>query len=163
LAEETIDGTACWKLRSTPRQAKVSQYSHSYVWIRKDNYALSQIENYSKTQLIRRAHYTDIRNDQGIWTAHQIDMHDLKRNSHTILKIEKLQYKIEYEFSFYQGFNHLRSFDAVASRLNLNPPLLEIDIQGFHPKLLMGGGDVAIPTPLFTVKAEAAHFSSSDD
>jgi hypothetical protein len=28
--------------------------------------------------------------------------------------------------------------------------------------MLMAGGDVAIPTPLFTVKAEAAHFSSSD-
>ena len=43
---------------------------------------------------VSRAHYTDIRNDQGIWTAHQIDMHDLKRNSHTILKIEKLQYNL---------------------------------------------------------------------
>jgi hypothetical protein len=53
-----------------------------------------QIENYSKNQLVRRAHYTDIRNDQGIWTAHQVDMHDLKRNSHTILKIEKLQYNV---------------------------------------------------------------------
>jgi CHASE1-domain containing sensor protein len=37
---------------------------------------------------------SDIRNDQGFWTAHQIDMHDLKRNSHTILKIEKLQYDV---------------------------------------------------------------------
>jgi hypothetical protein len=44
--------------------------------------------------LARRAHYSDIRNDQGIWTAHQIDMHDLKRNSHTTLKIEKLQYNL---------------------------------------------------------------------
>jgi outer membrane lipoprotein-sorting protein len=92
LGEESLDGAACWKLQSTPRQSKASQYSHSYLWVRKDNYALAQIENYAKEQLVRRAHYTDIRNDQGIWTAHQIDMHDLKRNSHTILKIEKLQY-----------------------------------------------------------------------
>src|SRR5216117_2011458 len=92
LAEEPIDGAACWKVQSTPKQSKVSQYSHSYLWIRKDNYALAQIENYTKDQLFRRAHYTEIRNDQGIWTAHQIDMHDLKRNGHTILKIEKLEY-----------------------------------------------------------------------
>jgi outer membrane lipoprotein-sorting protein len=92
LGEESFDGAACWKLQSTPKESKVSQYTHSYLWIRKDNYALAQIENYSKSQLVRRAHYTDMRNDQGIWTAHQIDMHDLKRNSHTILKIEKLQY-----------------------------------------------------------------------
>ena len=94
LGEETVDGAASWKLQSTPKQSKVSQYSYSYLWVRKDNYAFAQIENYSKEQLIRRAHYMDIRNDQGIWTAHQIDMHDLKRNSHTILTLEKLQYNI---------------------------------------------------------------------
>jgi len=94
LGEEPIDGAVCWKVQSTPRQSKVSQYSHSYVWVRKDNFALAQIENYSKNQLVRRAHYTDIRNDQGIWTAHQIEMHDLNRNSRTILKIDKLQYNV---------------------------------------------------------------------
>jgi hypothetical protein len=94
LGEETFDGTACWKLQSTPKQSKVSQYSYSYLWVRKDNYAFAQIENYSKEQLIRRAHYMDIRSDQNIWTAHHVDMHDLKRNSHTLLTIEKLQYNI---------------------------------------------------------------------
>jgi hypothetical protein len=94
VREETLDGAACWKVQSTPKQSKVSQYSQSYLWIRKDNYAFAQIENYSNEQLIRRAHYLDIRNDQGIWTAHQIDMHDLKRNSHTILTLEKLQYNV---------------------------------------------------------------------
>jgi outer membrane lipoprotein-sorting protein len=94
ISNESVDGAACWKLQSTPKQAKASQYTHSYVWIRKDNFAIVQIENYIKEQVVRRAHYTDIRNDQGFWTAHQIDMHDLKRNSHTILKIEKLQYNV---------------------------------------------------------------------
>jgi hypothetical protein len=94
LGEEAMDGASCWKLQSTPKKSKVSQYTHSYIWVRKDNYAFAQIENYNKDQLVRRAHYTDIRNDQGVWTAHQIDMHDLKRNSHTILKIDKLQYNL---------------------------------------------------------------------
>jgi hypothetical protein len=94
IAEEPVDGAACWKLQSTPKQSKISQYSYSYVWVRKDNYALAQIENYTKADLVRRAHYTEIRNDQGIWTAHQIEMFDLKRNSRTILKIEKLQYNL---------------------------------------------------------------------
>ena len=94
VGSENIDGVDAWKVESTPRQTKVSQYTRSILWIRKDNYALAQIENYSKDQLVRRAHYTDIRNDQGIWTAHQIEMHDLKRNSRTILKIEKLSYSV---------------------------------------------------------------------
>jgi len=92
IGEEPVDGASCWKVQSTPRQSKASQYTHSYVWVQKDKFAITQIENYSRDQLVRRARYTDIRNDQGIWTAHKIDMHDLKRNSHTILKIEKLQY-----------------------------------------------------------------------
>jgi hypothetical protein len=94
LGEEPIDGAPCWKVQSTPKQTKVSQYTHSYVWIRKDNYALAQIENYGKEQLVRRVHYQDIRNVQGIWTPHQVDMHDLKRNSHTIMKVDKLQYNV---------------------------------------------------------------------
>src|SRR2546427_785717 len=71
LGEESIDGAPCWKVQSTPKESKVSQYTHSYLWIRKDNYAFSQIANSNKNQLVRRAHYTDIRNDQAIWTAHQ--------------------------------------------------------------------------------------------
>src|SRR5947208_8566489 len=34
LSEEAVDGAVCWKLQSTPKQSKVSQYSHSYLWIR---------------------------------------------------------------------------------------------------------------------------------
>src|SRR5437773_8269675 len=35
--EESIDGAACWKVQATPKKSKVSQYTHSLVWIRKDN------------------------------------------------------------------------------------------------------------------------------
>ena len=94
LGNENIDGADTWKVESVPRQTKVSQYTRSILWIRKDNYALAQIENYNKDQLVRRARYTDIRNVQGVWTAHQIEMHDLKRNSRTILTIEKLAYNL---------------------------------------------------------------------
>src|SRR6266850_3417335 len=92
--EEQVDGAACWRIQSKPKQAKRSQYSHSLLWIRKDNYALAQIENYSRNELVRRAHYTDIRNVQRFWTAHTVEMHDLKRNSRTILKIERLEYNL---------------------------------------------------------------------
>ena len=94
VGEEPVDGAGCWKIESKPKQTKVSQYTHSILWVRKDNYALAQIDNYSKEQLVRRAKYGDIRNDQGIWTAHQIEMRDLRRNSRTLLKIEKLQYNL---------------------------------------------------------------------
>ena len=68
--------------------------------------------------------------------------------------------RIEYEFSLYQGFNHLPSFDI--SSLTFTPNGIEADVQRFYPKMLMAGADIAIPLPLFTIKAESAHFSSTD-
>jgi len=94
LGEETLDGTACWKVESRPREKKVSQYTHSHVWVRKDNYVVAQIENFKKTELVRRAKYSNIQRVQNIWTAHNIEMFDVKENSRTILAIEKLQYNL---------------------------------------------------------------------
>lgn len=92
IGEETIDGAACWKLESRPRETKISQYTYSYVWIRKDIYAFVLIESYIKDHLVRRLKYTDMQNVQDIWTARLLEMTDLRRNSRTILKLEKLQY-----------------------------------------------------------------------
>lgn len=94
LGEEAIDGAPCWKLEAKPRQGKVSQYTLSRVWIRKDNYVAAQYENFIKDQLVRRLHATQIENVQNIWTARNLEMTDLRRNSRTILRIEKLEYNV---------------------------------------------------------------------
>lgn len=94
LGEEAIDGAACWRIEARPREAKSSQYTLSRMWIRKDNYVPAQYENYVKDQLVRRLRATDIANVQGIWTARTLEMADLRRNSRTILRIEKLQYNV---------------------------------------------------------------------
>ena len=95
LGEDPIGGTPCWKVESTPKKA--SQYTRSYVWIRKDNYAFAQIENYVKDQVARRLAYTNIENVQGIWTARQMEMADLRRGSRTRLTLEKLQYNLPFK------------------------------------------------------------------
>jgi hypothetical protein len=94
LGEETLEGAACWKIESRPREKKVSQYTHSHVWVRKDNYVVVQIENYKNSNLIRRAKYSDIQRVQSIWTAHTLEMFDVTEKSRTILTIEKLQYDL---------------------------------------------------------------------
>ena len=48
LGEEVIDGAACWRIESMPAEKKTSQYTKSEVWIRKDTYALAQVESYIK-------------------------------------------------------------------------------------------------------------------
>src|SRR5207245_7668624 len=49
---------------------------------------------------------------------------------------------IEYELSFYEGFNHLPSFNPIPKFTSTGP---EVDLQRFYPKMIMAGGDVAIP------------------
>ena len=75
-----------------PRNRNPLSTPRSTVWIRKDNYAWARIENYTKAGIARRLQYSDIRNVQGIWTAHQLEMHDLVRGSRTRLTLDKLQY-----------------------------------------------------------------------
>jgi hypothetical protein len=92
--EETIDGAACWKLESRPKQNKTSQYTNSLIWIRKDNYVVAQIEGYTKNGLSRRINYREIQTVQGHWTARRLEVLDTKTNSRTVLKLEKLQYDV---------------------------------------------------------------------
>ena len=96
MGVEPLDGIACWRIQSTPRQARASQYTRSMVWIRQDNYAWMRIENFADTRVVRRLVYSDIQNIQGIWTARQLEMADLTRGSRTRLTLEKLQYNLPF-------------------------------------------------------------------
>ena len=95
--EEPVDGAVCWKIHSTPKQTKSSQYTRSTVWIQKETYALIRIENYVKDKIVRRLNYSDIQSVQGISTARQLEMTDLARGSRTRLTLEKLQYNLPFK------------------------------------------------------------------
>jgi outer membrane lipoprotein-sorting protein len=92
--DDTVDGAACWKIVSTPREAKSSQYTRSIVWVRKDTYAFARFENYVKDQVVRRLNYSNFQNVQGIWTAKQLEMTDVRRGSRTRLTLDKLEYNV---------------------------------------------------------------------
>jgi outer membrane lipoprotein-sorting protein len=97
LGEETVDGAPCWKIQSMPRESKGSQYTRSVVWIRKETYAFARIESYIKDQAVRRLNYSGLENVQGIWTAKQLEMTDLRRGSRTRLTLDKLEYNVPLE------------------------------------------------------------------
>ncbi len=92
--EETTEGALCWRIEARPKQGKTSQYTLSRMWVRKDNYVPVQYENFIKEQTVRRLVQKDIQNIQGIWTARLQEMTDLRRKSHTVLRMEKLEYNI---------------------------------------------------------------------
>jgi Outer membrane lipoprotein-sorting protein len=94
IGDDTIDGEACWKIQSIARQGKSSQYTRSFVWIRKSSYTIARIDNYIRDQVIRRLDYGDVANVQGIWTARRLEMTDLRRGSRTRLTLDQLQYNL---------------------------------------------------------------------
>jgi hypothetical protein len=94
LGEETVEGAPCWRIESKPKHSKSSQYSRSLIWIRKDHYVAARLESFVKEQLARRLEFKRTEDLQGIWTARTLDMHDLRRNSRTVLELEKVQYNV---------------------------------------------------------------------
>jgi hypothetical protein len=62
----------------------------------------------------------------------------------------------EFSLSFYDGFNHLPLITANPRFL----PQLTIDFQRFFPQMRMYGADAAAPFRWFTLKGEAAYFTS---
>jgi outer membrane lipoprotein-sorting protein len=94
LGGETVDNAPCWKIQSTPKETKSSQYTRSVVWVRKDNYAFARLENFIKDEVVRRLTYSRIEEVQGIWSARQLEMLDVHRQSRTRLTLEKLQYNV---------------------------------------------------------------------
>lgn len=94
LGEEQALGAACWKIEAAPKPEARSQYSKSLLWIRKDNYMMTQAEGYGKDKLARRIRYSDIAQVQGIWTPRMLEVRDVERGSTTVMKIERLQYNV---------------------------------------------------------------------
>lgn len=86
------DEGGAWKVQSIPK--KSSQYTHSFLWVKKDNYTIVKVESYNKKGLVRSIHYRDFEQAKGIRTARTIEVHDVTRNSRTILKYDKLEYNL---------------------------------------------------------------------
>jgi hypothetical protein len=86
------DEGAQWKIESRPK--KSSQYTHSFLWIKKDNYTITKAESYDKKGLVRVITYSDFEQVKGIWTARTTEVLDVNRKSRTILKFDKLDYDV---------------------------------------------------------------------
>jgi len=86
------DANGAWKIESRPR--KSSQYTHSWLWIKKDNYTIQKAESYNKKGLSRVIEYRDYEVVKGIWTARTTEVADVERKSRTVLKYDKLEYNL---------------------------------------------------------------------
>jgi hypothetical protein len=94
LGEETVDGAPCWKIQARPSKSKASQYTSSSLWVRKDNFVLVQVDGYVKDDLARRLNSRRIETVSNIYTARFHEMKDYRRQSHTVLRLERIEYNV---------------------------------------------------------------------
>ena len=94
LEDETIDGVPCWTIQAIPKPSKNSQYSKAVFWVRQDNHAYARGDFWVGDTIVRRLIFNDLREVQGIWTAHDLTMTDLRRDSRTQLILDKVRYNL---------------------------------------------------------------------
>ena len=89
---ETIAGAACWKIEMTPKKSRQSHYTRAIGWIRKDDYVMARLDNFVEDAVVKRLTNSIIENIQGIWTARQLEMADLRRATRTRLTLQEVKY-----------------------------------------------------------------------
>jgi hypothetical protein len=94
LGDALLDGAACWRIERRSNRANASQYRYSHLWLRKDNYVITQLESFLGATLVRRIVNRDVRQVQGIWTPHVIEISQPARHTRTVLRLEKLEYNV---------------------------------------------------------------------
>jgi hypothetical protein len=78
------------------------------VWVRKDNQAATRVDNFVKDEVVRRLTYSNIENIQGIWTARQLEMTELRRGSRTRLTLQQVKYNVPLKDDYFtlQAIRH---------------------------------------------------------
>jgi hypothetical protein len=94
LGEESLGGAKTWRIQAMPKPSRSSQYTKTIVWIRADNYATVRIDSYVRDEVVRRLEQSDLQNIQGIWTARDLKMADLRRKTTTRLTLQKVEYNV---------------------------------------------------------------------
>ena len=64
--------------------------------------------------------------------------------------------RYEYSLSYYDGFNYFPAFN-----IQVDGPAARLTYSRMYPALRLYGGDLTVPSSLFTFKSEAAYYTSS--
>lgn len=90
--EATVDNQPCWIIDATPKAGKISQYTSSKLYIRHQDYAIAQLDNYSGKEIVRSFKYEHITNILGVPTALFTIVSDLRRHRKTVFRLDTIKY-----------------------------------------------------------------------
>lgn len=94
LGSDAIAGVDCWKIQQIAKRSRASHYTRSIAWFRKDDYVLARLDNFVEDEVVKRLTNSTIENIQGIWTARQLEMADLRRGTRTRLTLQQVAYNM---------------------------------------------------------------------
>lgn len=93
LKEEKYNGYDCWVLESVPVDPGKSQYGKRISWIAKEALMPVKVEYFDKRErMVKRYRAAMLKKIDGIWTATEYEMHDLKREHRTLMKLTEIRY-----------------------------------------------------------------------
>lgn len=100
LGEETINGDICWKIEALPatqKEARASAYGKRIIWLRKDiTYPVKMAYYNRRDTLIKQATYEALTQLEGtVWRHNKSIMNTLKKNTSTIITIDKREIGID--------------------------------------------------------------------
>ncbi len=102
LKEEDIDGNVCWVIESRPKN-KDDMYSKVIKWIRQDALMPVKVEFYDKqSNLLKILTISDIRKQEGFWTAFRMEMDNIQDKHKTILEITEMHYNQGLKDNFFK-------------------------------------------------------------
>lgn len=93
LRSEQLQAYDCWVLESVPKDPGNSQYGKRVSWIVKESFVPVKTEFFDKKDRLAKVFTAkSLSRIDGIWTVTLSEMHDLKREHKTLLKIDSMKY-----------------------------------------------------------------------
>ena len=102
LREEEVNGSQCWVVESISKD-KDYMYSKTIKWIRQDSYIGAKLEFYDRQgALLKILTISDVRKQDGFWTAFKMEMDNKQEKHKTILELEEVQYNTNVKDSMFR-------------------------------------------------------------
>lgn len=96
IRKETIDGYECYVIEATPKDddiAKELGYSKAKFWVDAKVWMMRKSESWDIAgNPLKTVNVSDIREIQGIWTLHRIDVQNHKTKHKTVFRFEDIDY-----------------------------------------------------------------------
>ncbi len=92
LKEEKLNNHECWVIEAIPKD-KDDMYSKKIIWVRKNIFITTKVKFYDKWgSLLKILTVSNIKKQDGFWTAFKMEMDNKQENHKTILEMKKVQY-----------------------------------------------------------------------